>query len=458
MHPSLRNRLLIILFISSLVTWLIAAAIIYLDSRHEIEELLDAELAQIAKVLLTLSNHELHEEIFFRGHTATPLETTDALIHRYEKQLAYQVWLDHDQLALVSSNSPLVALATQGNGYSVTQLNNQRWRVFSLSDEMTGLTVHVGELYGGREALVSHIATRALVLILLALGIAGGLTWFGIGRALRPLNKLADQVVTRHPFDLAPIHNTLVPKETKPLIDAINNLLQRLDSAFYHERCFTANAAHELRTPLAGIAAHNDIALLAESSSQKKDALLQIKQGINLMGSRVQQLLTLARLDQDDLKKDMTPVSLGSLTEAIVAEHCSNASTSGTTITLQQENIRIQGIEHALSLMIHNLLDNAIRYSAPNGRIEINITSQSNGPTFSIMDNGPGIPAQDRTQVFQRFYRLDHNTTGSGLGLSIVQRCVDLHQAKISLSTSPLGGLALEIRFPNAATANNVAH
>jgi len=452
MHPSLRNRLLIIISVTGLVTWLMAATIIYIDSRREIEELLDAELAQIAKVLLTLSNHELHEEMFFRGNAAIPLETIDTLTHRYEKKLAYQVWLNQDQLALVSGNSPLQALATVNQGYSNTAINHQRWRVFSLSDPMTGLTVHVGELYGGREALVSHIAKRALILILLALGIAGGLTWLGIGRALRPLNKLADQVAVRHPFDLTPIHNTYVPKETKPLIESINNLLQRLDIAFHHERCFTANAAHELRTPLAGIAVHNDIALLADSPGNREHALRQIKAGINLMSQRVQQLLTLARLDQDDTQNGFAPVSLGSLTEAIIAEHAVYADASGTEIQLKQEKVQLLGIENLLSVMIRNLLDNAIRYSSPNGRIHIEIASHPDYRSFHIMDNGPGIPPQERLQVFQRFYRLNHNTSGSGLGLSIVQRCADLHQARILLSTSRLGGLALEIRFPGAQT------
>ncbi|NOZ54359.1 MAG: hypothetical protein GXP08_14715 [Gammaproteobacteria bacterium] len=461
MYPSLRNHLLVILFSIGLATWLITATIIYIDSRTEIGELLDAELAQIAKVLLTLSNHELHEEMFFSGNAIIPLKTIDMQVHPYEKKLVYQVWLDQDQLVLVSSNSPLAALATVDNGYSIIQLNNQQWRVFSLSDQTTNLTVHVGELHGGRQALTDHIAKRALVLILIAFTIAAGLTWLGIGRALNPLNKLADQVAARHPFDLTSIHNPDAPKETKPLIDSINKLLQRLDTAFYNERCFTANAAHELRTPLAGIAVHNDIALLAASQRSRRKALLQIKKGINLMSRLVQQLLTLARLDQDSVAINLTPVSLRRLTASIIEEQSNFAKTQDTCIRLEQEDVTVLGIESALAVMIRNLLDNAIRYSPPNGLINIAISSQTEHLVFRITDNGPGIPLQERLHVFQRFYRLkNHNSSGSGLGLSIVQRCIDLHRAEILLSTSRLGGLALEIRFPktdrNTKTQGNI--
>jgi two-component system sensor histidine kinase QseC len=455
MQASLRRRLLYILLLASFGTWLIAATASYFDSRHEIEQLFDAELAHVANVLLTLSNHELGEEILFRGTSKTlEMPSVKNLSDRYATQYAFQVWLSNGTLALRSASAPLEPLAKQANNFSMTEFSGVQWRVFSLSDPATGITVRVGELYKGRSELAGNIATRILTLIIIAVAIVGLLTWFGVGRALRPLVQLAEQVRARSPFDFSPIATARALRETAPLLDSFNSLLARLERAFSNERCFTSNAAHELRTPLAGLAAQNEVALAAVSDEVRIAALSNVREGIGRMSNLVQQLLALARLD--DLNPAMavrTRVPLHSLINSLLREFTATAQRSDITLKSDcRGNTVLFGIESALALMIRNIVDNAFRHTPRNGLVEILLSGDDRELTLRVVDSGPGIPAEEIPFVFQRFYRSGHaDMRGAGLGLSIVQRCAELHDARIELKKSAYGGLDFCVSFPRRA-------
>lgn len=451
MNPSLRKRLLLGLLLASAITWIVVALVNYFDNRGEIEKLFDAELAQFAKVILALSNHELHEEILFRGNTdaGVPLQTADTA-HEYEIKLVYQVWSGAGRLAMRSSNSPLSALSQVSSGYSMTELDATRWRVYSLSDPDSGLTVHVGAPYDVRLNMAGQIAKRSIVLVLAALAIIGVLIWLSVSRALRPLAKVAAQVAARHSFDLSPIDHSQVPLETKPLTDALNNLLRTLDNAFYNERCFTSNAAHELRTPLAGIAAHNEVARVTDSPEQRDKALLQVKSGIQHLSRLTQQLLTLARCDQPVETTQFDVVDVHRILSLLEGELQCFARSKNIALTFQYlGQRRFTAIESAIEVLLRNIIDNAIRYTPVGGSVVVEVTQNPQQLAIVVEDSGPGIVPEQRTQVLQRFFRGEHaQVEGSGLGLSIVQRCVELHQGELLLSTSHLGGLRVGIRLP----------
>jgi two-component system sensor histidine kinase QseC len=341
----------------------------------------------------------------------------------------------------------------------MTELDATRWRVFSLSDSESGLTVHVGVPYESRQDMAGQIAKRTLTFVLTALVIIGVLIWLGVTQALHPLDKLAAQVARRNPFDLAPIEHHQVPHETKPLIDALNNLFQRLDSAFYNERCFTSNAAHELRTPLAGIAAHNELALAATTAAQRNKALHQVREGVQHMSRLTQQLLTLARCDQPAEMAQITNVDLHALVSMLMPDLRRFARLRSIELTWCYHGEHwFPAIESAVEVLFRNVVDNAIRYTPQGGKVMIEMTQEPRQLTLLVGDSGPGIEPSQRLQVLQRFYRGENaRADGSGLGLSIVQRCVQLHQGEIQLSTSALGGLQVYICLP-WRTPGNVLH
>ena len=452
MHPSLRRRLLLAILGVFIAAWIITTAGAYIDSRSEVENLLDSELDQVARALLTLSQHELAEQL--KSSEVNRNSTLD--IFGYDKpqsgavaKLAFQVWIG-DKLALRSSNSPSQRLAHITSGFTVLDTADERWRVFSLTDERQNITAYVGQHFSARDDLVGATALRTIVPVFLAVPIIALLTWFCIGHALRPLNKVAERVAGRSSFDLSPIEDPNFPTETKPLIDSLNRLFGRLSHAFDTTRRFTADAAHELRTPLAGIAAQTDVALLATDPAVRSAALMNMKTAIKSMAHLVQQLLTLARCDSATSTTVFSQVDLS----ATVASTVQQLEFAATAHEIQMkfvghEPLTVEGCAMSLALITRNIVDNAIRYTPPGGEVNVEVGERDNKVWLRVTDTGPGIDPAQRELLFQRFYRgAQQHVPGSGLGLSIVQRCVDIHGGDIDLQSPERGGLSVLVRLP----------
>lgn len=453
MPASLRRRLLLIMLGVFSVAWIATALGAYLDSRSEIEDLLDAELEQVAKVLLTLSQHELTEERVARGITSeSTLEIYDypLLRDKFDAKLAFQVWINGNTLALRSSNSPTTRFSSLENGFSVLRLGAEEWRIFSLTDERTHITAVVGEHDSVREALVSGASLRTILPLLLGVPLIGVLTWLGVGRGLRPLGRIAEQVTRRSPYDLTLIDTAHAPQETRPLIEALNRLFTRLGRAFENSRRFTADAAHELRTPLAGMAAQADVALLTEDAARCTTALQQMKIAIKNMTRLVSQLLALARWDTDVMNILYCPVDFSALVSTTLRQFETAAAARDIHLTLTAPAaVTLDADEMGLQLIARNIIDNAIAYTPQGGEVVVAVGEREDWVWLSVSDSGPGIAPEQRELIFQRFYRGDHqHHAGSGLGLSIVQRCVNLHGGEIKLLTSEARGLQVMVRLP----------
>lgn len=455
MKLSLRRRLMLILLSVTAVIWLLSAYTSYRDTRHEINELFDAQMAQSARTLLSVAGHELIElsgappdntHIHFTGETRFT-----AGGHQYEHKLAYQLWQQpENKLLLRSFSAPETVLSDKPNGYSERQIEEQSWRVFTLVDENTGFQVQVGESMAIREELSGAIALRTGMPLLLALPLLALLISIGITRSLKPLQKLTETVADRAPDNLEAVDERHAPAEIRPLVQALNTLFQRLAETFENERRFTADAAHELRTPLAAIKVQAQVALRSQDEAKQQQALEMVLAGVERASRLIEQLLTLARLDPESALAQSERFDLDELAEEVLAGFAGEAAVKGIELDLTSgPECLVTGERESLAILLRNLLDNAIRYTPNEGRVELSIQRLEDSVRLRIGDSGPGIENEQRERIFNRFYRLaGQETTGSGLGLSIVKRIAELHQADIRLARSHLGGLEVELHFP----------
>lgn len=439
---SLRLRLILLLFVGLGVAWLVSALFTLLESREEINRLFDAQLAQSAQVLLGTTGYEIHERI---EHGDDEVQVT----HEYEQRLAFQIWNARD-LLLRSSNAPVSAMSAE-DGYSETTISAQTWRVLTKWDSNHEFMIQVAEPLAGRERLARHITLKMLMPTLAAVPVLGLLIWFGIGAGLRPLNNLKNEVTQRAANQLAPLQMTEVPEEVAPLVKSLNALFARLKLAFESERRFTADAAHELRTPLAALKIQAQVALRSANETERNVALEHVLQGVNRATRLVEQLLTLARVDPENAFLDFQQVDLHSLAASIMADMEPLAHAKQIELQLERDNTcYVNGESTQLGLLLRNLIDNAIRYTPAGGQVSV-IIRNNDGIKLQVRDTGLGIAKAEREQVLKRFYRITGNgQEGSGLGLSIVRRIAELHGASIKLSDNDAGqGLLVSVIWPN---------
>jgi len=444
---SIRNRLFLHIFGLFIMIWAIMMAAAYFTTRHEIEEVFDAQLAQAMHVLHDLVQHEVKEEELNSIQLDIPQNFQS---HPYEKKIAFQVW-GSGHMILGSASAPEYPM-TDVEGYSDNIIGGQKWRLLLKSNQEKTSSLIVGERYEIRNELISEILLHVSWPIFLSLPFLAFLITMGINRGLAPLKKVADDVSHRSPHQLAPIAIQNAPLEVQPLVTSLNNLLTRLDDAFESERRFTANAAHELRTPLAALKAQAQVAMKADDNQQRHWALKQIVCGVDRATHLVEQLLTLARIDPESISSTQEPVNLNNVVEAICSELAPLAVNKEIELEYSsKEAVIVMGISAALSIMVRNLVDNAIRYTPQGGEINVSVFKSGNRIILNVTDNGPGIPEHERTRVLDRFYRIvGNNQTGSGLGLSIVKRIVELHSASLEIGQPETGkGTLITVSFPS---------
>ena len=462
MNPSIRQRLLWTLLSATLVVWVGTAIKNYYDNRHEIAELFDAQLAQSARALLALSAHEMYEQLAYiaqaQGQSRNLPERRSAQVHKYEQHLAFQIWSTDGILVALSDSAPTDPLAGAPDVFSDHVIKGHRWRVYALVDTEKNLEVQVGERYDQREQLSDDVALRLLAAVVLSLPVLALMIWFGVSYAMRPLNRVTRAVAARKLDNLEPINNRRIPEETKPLVDALNDLFTRLKTALDDILHFTADAAHELRTPLAALKTHAQVALRAHDEPTRTEALRELIHGVDRATSLVEQLLTLARLDPEATYLSDETANLQEIAQYVLGELATDAVKKEIDISL---DARCRGIvtgKHVmLTILMRNLIENAIRYTPSNGYVEVSIFEDEQDIVLRVSDSGAGIPAEEREKIFKRFYRvLGSGAPGSGLGLSIVQRIAEIHRARIVLGESRFGGLKFDLHLRAAPGAAQI--
>ena len=438
-RPSIKRRLLIGLLVTTLAAWGAALFFSYRDTRHELNELLDAYLAQSSSLLIAQLGAEVEE--IDTEHVPT--------LHRYSRKVVFQVWEEGTHLRLHSAAAPNQHLSATLEGFSDARIGDEHWRVFSAWDAGHRYLVQVGERRGVRDELSRQIAEHLMQPLLLALPIFALIIWLVVSRGLRPLVVLREQVESRDTGNLSALAESAVPAEVVPLVRALNGLFARLATALDQERRFTADAAHELRTPLAAIKTQAQVALAAASDEARRNALDNVLAGCDRAARLVEQLLTLARLEPGQgVKREAC--DLRQLAASVLAETAQSAIAKGVEVQLLDgEAAVLQADPGLLRILMRNLIDNAIRYSPSGSEVRVDVGRLEGGTQFTVSDQGPGIPAEEKQQVWERFHRvLGTGETGSGLGLSIVKRIAELHGAQTELTEGDGGkGLRVIVTF-----------
>lgn len=446
---SIRRRLVLALLLTTGLVWCLMALRFYHDARHEMLGILDAQLAGAAHLLVSLMNSENAVRGTGQGLSAATITAT--LDNRYQKDLAFQIWDSDDHLLARSDSAPATPLGGSKPGFSSSRVDGQEWRVFSLVAGTPPLHVIMGERADLRREVTRQIATRLALPVLVFLPLLALFIWFSVGRGLRPLKRISAQIAAREPDNLEYIEERGVPEEAAPLVQSLNELFRRLERAFERERRFTADAAHELRTPLAALKTQAEVALQAPSDPIREQALERVLSGVDRATHLVQQLLTLARLDPDALRPRGVIADLGAIVREVATEYTVIAAKRRTHLALDlpAQELSLSGDATALAIVIRNLIDNAVRYTPTGGRVVVSVTAEPHALTLSVSDDGPGIAPADRERALERFYRgIGTKVRGSGLGLSIVHRIVTMHDGTLSLGEAGIGGLLVRVTLP----------
>ncbi len=444
---SLRKRLLALLLVTIGVLWAAVAASGFMRAHHEADEMFDAQLAEVALALLALAHV---------GDTEVAPDLTGS-VHKYQQRILFQVWRvvptpGGERLSLLtrSANAPSEPLSAAA-GFSEHEWQGEVWRFYMQRDDDNDYVVQVAQSHTVRDELAQEIAWRLILPMLLALPLLGVAVWMAVGAALRPLAAVVREVRGRQPDYLEPLAlGGPMPVEVAPLVDALNGLFARVRSTIDNERRFTADAAHELRTPLAALKVQAQVAQRA-ADEPRRLALQQVLQGVERMTHLVEQLLTLARVDPGQpgaaarQSLAFAACDLRRLAEEVCAELIPAALAKGLQLEIEPGPAwPLDGHGGLLQTLLRNLIDNAIRYTPPGGSIVLTLADG----LLQVADNGPGIAAADRDLALRRFHRLvGSEQAGSGLGLSIVSRIAELHGATLTLEETPGGGLTVQVKF-----------
>ncbi|MBC2884501.1 sensor histidine kinase N-terminal domain-containing protein [Ochrobactrum sp. CM-21-5] len=449
---SIRSRLTGILIGVTCLVWLFAVVWIHNSTQSQLEKVLDARLMEAARMVNSLLVDHRVEVGPDGGKGQLSLKPMPDFPH-YERQLFCQIWALDGQLVGRSESAPVTRLTDVANGFSNTVVAGERWRVFAVENTQLGLRVMVGDSLHVRETLVQNVVTGLVLPALLVLPILAGMIWLCVRRGLDPLSRLASLLSRRQAQDLRPLPETNLPKEIAPAVTALNGLFHRVEEARERERNFAIFAAHELKTPLAGLKTQAQIAEGTTDDAVRANAVRQIAAGVDRTSRLVSQLLDLAALETGDETEPLTREPVGKLLAAIALDLRMLAAHRGVSIELPENLPQISLPQpHLFTLAARNLIENAVNHSPKDGIVRCRIAADNGKLVLTVDDDGPGIPDEEMPYVTERFFRGAHrNENGSGLGLAIVQTAVARMEGSARLANRTGGGLCAELTVPATA-------
>jgi two-component system sensor histidine kinase QseC len=422
-----------------LMVWSTVAISAWLDARHELNELFDAHLEQAAALVAIQEGAEIEDD-----H-----ELPEAPVsHRYGQRVAFQVWSDH-RLVLKSSTAPRSPLSDRSEGFTTRTIDGVRWRVFATSGDESETRILIGERLDARDEVLWAITHNLLWPLAIGLPVLGIFIILAVRTALRPLKELSRTVAERQASSLESLPTVSIPREVQPLVEELNALFARLQTVLDNERRFTADAAHELRTPVAAIRAQAQAAMGAAEDDERKQSLQATLDGCDRATHLIEQLLTLARFETS---ASVSPevIDLDELARDVVAELAAGALAKRQRIEMNSDGpCRIKSQPALIAVLLRNLLDNAVRYSPRGASIRLTLMNQG-APSIQVEDSGPGLSVDDRSELGERFFRvLGSGESGCGLGWSIVRRIAQAHNLQILTgSARELGGFQVTVKWP----------
>lgn len=363
-----------------------------------------------------------------------------------ELDFVVQIWsVDGRSIYATRDHANLPARALLG--LAEVNVNGQVWRTFSVATRDRVIQVAQPALI--RKRLAADAALRSVLPLLFLAPVLALFGWWVVARSLAPLNRVAAGVRQRDEHVLDPLPTEGLPDEVEPLVGALNALLVRLGQSFDTQRAFVADAAHELRSPLTALTLQLRLLRRAPDEASREAALTALGAGIERSTRLVEQLLTLARSEPNAATAPAVPLDLAEVVREALVDTVPYAVSRGSELELHaEETVPLTGDRTALGVLARNLADNALRYSPPGAHVVVRVGQADGGSFLQVDDNGPGIPPEERSRVFDRFYRRESSDEGgSGLGLAIVDSIARRHHASVELSESPLGGLRATVRF-----------
>lgn len=438
---SLQGRLLALVLAVVVGVWLITATMTWFDASHELDELLDSHLAQAAALLVVQQAREIEDD-------GSGIDTPT--LHRYAPKVAFQVFHE-GRLVLRSANAPVTPMVESGKdiktGFATVQIEGIAWRVFAAYGAERDVQVYVGEQASSRDSILWAVLRSTLWPMVVALPLLALAVWWAVYRGVAPMRRLGRALAERQPQALQPLALDGITSEMAPMVNALNGLFERIGTLLESERRFTADAAHELRTPIAAIRAQAQVALGEADDAWRRHALKNTLEGCDRATRLVEQLLTLSRLEAVATPA-MAAVDLSALTQRVVAELAPKALAKHQALEFEAvEPCRIPGNETLLTVLLRNLVDNAVRYSPASAQVKVSVRQQAGRVVLSVEDSGPGLAEADRNRLGERFFRVPGSSeSGSGLGWSIVRRVAAVHRLDLQVEASAeLGGLAVRV-------------
>ncbi|WP_370663875.1 ATP-binding protein [Massilia forsythiae] len=432
---SLRGRLLWYLLAAITIAAIAQATIAYRTALNDADQIFDYHMQQMALSLrsrVPLTSSEAANSV------DTPVAGNDDLV--------LQVWSpDGVQVFRSASHARLPQRAVLG--FSNVRANGTTYRIFSIQTEAQ--TVQVAQDLAVRRSMAGNLALRTLGPVAVMMPILMLVVWWVVSNSLDPVARVRRQVAARQADDLSPVSEQGLPDEVRPLVHELNLLFGRVRTAFDAQQNFVADAAHELRTPLAALKLQAQSLERAADADARQVAVGRLTAGIERATRLVEQLLVLARQEADPAP--LQPVDLAAVAARAVADLAGVAQARDIDLGLEHADAAaVRGQPDALTILLRNLVDNAVKYTPSGGTVDVSVLAASGGVTVTVEDSGPGIPPEERERVFDRFYRVaGSQASGSGLGLAIIKSIAERHGATLALGASArLGGLEAKVVFP----------
>ena len=458
---SLRTRLILILMALMLFAWITSAVLTVMASSRVFLAQIDGQLSQYSDLLIYMtqvfaSEGEEHLRAAYPWWTALdgeyqePMQIPGPVDDELSPSL--NVWHGGRLIAYLEGSPVFEQPTEEGYYFLRDEEEHGGWRILARQDGSSGLWLQVGIDLDRSRWVIFGVLARAVFPLLIVLPLTVLILYFGVSRGLRPLQLLAGQISRRNPQLLEPIAHRQVPLEIEPVVDSLNQLLGRLGDALDSEQRFTANAAHELMTPLAAIKAEVQLCQRQASDRESREMLDRIVSRVDRATHTVHQLLILAPHDPDP-PRELARVDLRRVVTEALADTAHIAADNGVTLDIEEGGpVNIEGDADSLGIMCRNLLTNAFRYATPGSEVSVGLDDSGGGILLQVFNDAEPISQEQFAHVQDRFYRVPGSTgLGSGLGLSIVDRVVRLHGALMELGPwRDDRGFAVQVTFAPA--------
>ncbi|MGE0314751.1 MAG: ATP-binding protein [Lautropia sp.] len=460
---TLRQRVLLRLLVIAPAVWLLAIVAAWLTTRHEVDEFYDTQQLKLGQQVLSMlsvlpaatpaagvsgaaaSGMAASGAVMPGGAPGVDRPSRDAVGDADPGEMAIAAWTLDGRLLTVPDPDVSLPFERERTGFVTRRIGGNAWRIHYLVDARADRVIAVGGYASERDEVLRNLVLSHLVPWLLSLPVLLFAISAVLRRELRPIHVLASDLSARAPNDLHPVPPMAVPSDIAPVLSAMNALFGRIGAALEHERRLTADAAHELRTPIAALQAQWDALGLARGDEDRARASANITASIGRLSRLVGQLLSLSAVESDSLRRSFAPVDWHRVVGNAVGDVLPLIEGRGADVSVEWpqdgvEPLPLRGDEALLGMMLRNLVDNAIRHSPVGSRVVVRVAADA----LSVLDDGPGIAAETAARLGERFVRASGQPgAGSGIGISIVLRIASLHD--LSVAFLPAAGHGLEV-------------